>query len=229
MTEALGDRMKRYEDVNRMYLTPRMPLMLRIDGRAFHTFTRGMEKPFDPTLMHWMNATARAVCEEAQNAVCAFTQSDEINVLLVDFRRLESQAWFDGNLQKIVSISAAIASATMTMMADKPAHFDARAFVLPEAEVSNYFLWRQRDWERNSISMLAQSLYSHKELQGKTKSDMHELCFAKGHNWAALHSHLRAGRFICRDENGAWSVAAETPRFALDRAAVERLLVPDAD
>ena len=73
MTEALGDRMKRYEDVNRMYLTPRMPLMLRIDGRAFHTFTRGMEKPFDPTLMHWMNATARAVCEEAQNAVCAFT------------------------------------------------------------------------------------------------------------------------------------------------------------
>ena len=109
-TPGLGDRMKDYENVNRFYLTRRMPLIIRIDGRAFHTFCRGLKKPYDRIFAESMQATALNLCKNIEGCKLAYTQSDEISLLLTDYDELETQAWFDKNLQKIVSISASLAT-----------------------------------------------------------------------------------------------------------------------
>ena len=170
--QSLGDRMKGYEDVSRIYLTRRMPLILRIDGKAFHSFTKRFYKPFDAVLMHTMQRTMVKLCEAIQGCKLGYTQSDEISLLLVDYDKLDTTAWFDKNLQKVVSLSASIATMefnrefvntlTNNDFIDKAdidvynrvagtAMFDSRAFVLPESEVCNYFLWRQQDATRNAI------------------------------------------------------------------------------
>ena len=109
-TPGLGDRMKDYENVNRFYLTRRMPLIIRIDGRAFHTFCRGLKKPYDRIFAESMQATTLNLCKNIEGCKLAYTQSDEISLLLTDYDELETQAWFDKNLQKIVSISASLAT-----------------------------------------------------------------------------------------------------------------------
>lgn len=109
-TPGLGDRMKSYENVNRFYLTRRMPLIIRIDGRAFHTFCRGFKKPYDRIFAESMQATALNLCKNIEGCKLAYTQSDEISLLLTDYDELNTQAWFDKNLQKIVSISASLAT-----------------------------------------------------------------------------------------------------------------------
>jgi tRNA(His) 5'-end guanylyltransferase len=107
---SLGDRMKGYENVSRIYLTRRMPLIIRIDGNAFHTFTKGFAKPFDPIFMQAMQETMQKLCEKIQGCKVGYTQSDEISLLLIDYDNLDTDAWFDKNLQKTVSISASIAT-----------------------------------------------------------------------------------------------------------------------
>lgn len=109
-TPGLGDRMKCYENVNRFYLTRRMPLIIRIDGRAFHTFCRGLKKPYDRIFAESMQDTTLNLCKNIEGCKLAYTQSDEISLLLTDYDELETQAWFDKNLQKIVSISASLAT-----------------------------------------------------------------------------------------------------------------------
>lgn len=109
-TPGLGDRMKEYENVNRFYLTRRMPLIIRIDGRAFHTFCKGFKKPYDKLFAESMQTTALNLCKNVEGCKLAYTQSDEISLLLTDYDELETQAWFDKNLQKIVSISASLAT-----------------------------------------------------------------------------------------------------------------------
>lgn len=108
--KTLGQRMKEYEDVNRFYLTRRTPLIIRIDGRAFHTFCKGFKKPYDRIFAKSMQATAFNLCKNIEGCKLAYTQSDEISLLLTDYDELETQAWFDKNLQKIVSISASMAT-----------------------------------------------------------------------------------------------------------------------
>ena len=108
--DSLGDRMKGYENISRIYLTRRTPIIIRIDGKAFHTFTRGFAKPFDDVLIKSMQDTAKYLCENIMGCKLAYTQSDEISLLLVDYEKLETQAWFDNNLQKIVSIAASMAT-----------------------------------------------------------------------------------------------------------------------
>lgn len=221
---SLGDRMKTYyEDAYRSTLPRRMPVLLRLDGKAFHTFTRGMEKPFDPKFIMSMNAVAIEVCEEAQGAQFAYIQSDEITVLLHNYKRLNSEAWFDNNVQKIVSVSAAIASSAMTRIYGTRALFDARVFVVPEAEVVNAILWRQQDATRNSIQMLARSIFSHKELHKKDNSELQEMCFQAGHNWNDLPTHYRRGRFALRGERG-WTIDNHPPILSADRNYVEKHL-----
>lgn len=109
-TPGLGDRMKYYENVNRFYLTRRMPLIIRIDGRAFHTFCRGLKKPYDRIFAESMQAATLNLCKNIEGCKLAYTQSDEISLLLTDYDELDTQAWFDKNLQKIVSISASLAT-----------------------------------------------------------------------------------------------------------------------
>lgn len=201
--DSLGDRMKNYEDIWRQNLPKRMPVIIRLDGKAFHTYTKNLEKPFSQPMMAAMNQVALSVMDEVQGATFGYTQSDEISILVLNNQKLDSEAWFGNNIQKMVSVAASVASVEMTLLSPtifngstRPALFDARAFVLPPEEVCNYFLWRQRDWNRNSIQMLARSMFSQKELQGKKTNDLHEMCWRAGQNWGNLHSHIKAGRML---------------------------------
>lgn len=108
--DALGDRMKKYEYITRTYLVPRMPVIIRLDGKAFHTFTRCFKKPFDEVLISTMQDTTKYLCENIQGCVLGYTQSDEITLVLVDYKKLNSCAWFDNNIQKMCSIAASMAT-----------------------------------------------------------------------------------------------------------------------
>ncbi len=108
---SLGDRMKNnYENISRYYLTRRTPVIIRIDGKAFHTFTRGFKKPFDDILVKSMQETMKYLCENIQGCVLGYTQSDEISLVLTDYTELTTDAWFGNNLQKMCSVSASMAT-----------------------------------------------------------------------------------------------------------------------
>ena len=108
--DALGNRMKAYEYITRNYLTRRVPVIIRLDGKAFHTFTRGMKKPFDPVLTQAMQQTMKYLCENIQGCVLGYTQSDEITLVLTDYDTIKTDAWFGYNIQKMASISASMAT-----------------------------------------------------------------------------------------------------------------------
>lgn len=108
--DSLGDRMKGYENISRTYLTRRVPVIIRLDGKAFHTFTRGLEKPFDFTLMKVMQLTMQYLCANIQGCVFGYTQSDEITLVLTDYATINTDAWFGYNVQKIASVSASMAT-----------------------------------------------------------------------------------------------------------------------
>lgn len=228
--DSLGDRMKfNYEEAYKIRLPLRMPFIVRIDGSSFHTFTKGMERPFDSRFSEAMMSVAQEVFRRSAGCVLAYGQSDEISFLFHDYKKLGSQAWFSGELQKIVSITAGIASASMTRFYSQKdlAFFDARAFVLPENEVANYFIWRQKDAERNSLSMLAQSYFSSKELHGKKRSDMHDMLHGKGVNWNNEITVQKRGFCIRRTEEGGCFTDTDIPVFTEDRNYIERNLVCD--
>ncbi len=225
--DSIGDRMKaNYEDRYRFSLTRRTPVIMRLDGRAFHTLTRGLEKPFDDSFSNAMNATARFLCSEIQGAKCAYVQSDEISILITDFDTLTTDAWFDYNVQKMTSISAALASVHFTVCwlnDGKHAIFDSRVFNIPKEEVCNYFIWRQLDWLRNSVQMLAQAHFSHKQLHGKNQSAMHDMLHDKGVNWADLPERWKNGTFIVKPAQG-WEPYSDVI-FKEDRLAIEQFFV----
>lgn len=224
--DALGERMKQsYENRFRYMLPRRTYTMLRIDGKAFHTFTRGCTRPYDLTLMHAMDEAAKFLCEEIQGARLAYVQSDEISVLLADFDKITADAWFDGNLQKIVSVSASLATGAFNRVYQKgTAFFDSRAFAIADPiEVANYLIWRQQDAVRNSISMAAQSFYSPKELHGKNTSQQQEMIFQKGQNWNDYPAGFKRGRAIIKQSyefqgelRTRWATG-EPPIFTQDR------------
>jgi tRNA(His) 5'-end guanylyltransferase len=198
--DSLGDRMKRYEDVTRIKLTPRMPTIIRVDGRAFHTYTKSFNKPFDDRIEVAMNYAAEKLISEISGAQLAYIQSDEISVLINDYVRFDTQPWFKKNIQKMVSVAASAATIGFNSQIKhtKDAMFDARAFVLPIEEVCNYFIWRQKDCIRNSVSMLAQSVFSHKELQGKSRKEMMEMLIVANNPWGKLSESRKFGRLrIC--------------------------------
>lgn len=108
--DSLGDRMKNYENISRSYLTRRIPVIIRLDGKAFHTFTRGMKKPFDEILMSAMQETMKRLCESIQGCVFGYTQSDEITLVLTDYEKVTTDSWFGYNIQKMASVSASMAT-----------------------------------------------------------------------------------------------------------------------
>lgn len=201
-TVSLGDRMKgQYEHRTRYMLPRRTYTIIRVDGKAFHSYTKAAKKPFDNNILISMMAGAHQVMKEIQGARFAYIQSDECSFLLADFDKAKTQAWFDGNLQKLVSVSASAFTAGFNVDAaihfGAPATFDSRAFTIPDpVEVENYFLWRQRDWERNSIQMLALTHFSPKQLHRKNHSDIHEMLHGKGVNWADLPMVWKNGYLI---------------------------------
>ena len=182
----MGRIKSNYESRSQTSLTRRVPVIMRIDGKAFHTYTKGLDKPFDKELMNDMDQTAIYLCSKIQGAKCAYVQSDEISILITDYDKLETDAWFDYNVQKMTSISASLATGIFNQLrlqkmvgnefdhSDKYldskylnsnlANFDSRVFNIPKEEVANYFLARQKDAVKNSIASVAQHLYPHKEL-----------------------------------------------------------------
>lgn len=166
ISAVLGDRMKGYEALHRTVLPRRAYTLLRLDGRAFHTYLRDADKPFDMQFVADMQAVAEALCGEIGGAVFAYTQSDEISLLITDFDSVRTQPWFGGVTAKVLSVSASLATAVLnTRRPGRLALFDARVFTLPDpVEVANYFLWRQRDAVRNSLSMAARTHFSQKRL-----------------------------------------------------------------
>lgn len=197
-----------YENAYRIKLTRRTPVIIRVDGKAFHTLTRKCEKPFDEFFHNCMFNAMESLCKEIQGAKCAYMQSDEISILISDFDTIRTGAWFDYNLQKLVSVSASIASLAFWNIwqhehgGGPMSVFDARAFNIPKDEVKNYFIWRQIDWIRNSVSMLAQAHYSHRDLLNKNQADMHEMLHWKEVNWADLDDAWKNGTFLFKWESG---------------------------
>lgn len=220
--DSLGDRMKNnYENRSKTYLVRRTPVIIRLDGKAFHTFTKGMKKPYDEIFHNTMNATMKYLCENIQGCKLGYTQSDEITLLLTDYDTLDTDAWFDNNVQKLCSVSASMATMAfnkflneyytealfelncpitadeyMTTLKNKlnSAMFDSRCFNVPEDEVTNCFIWRQQDATRNAIQMLGQCNFSHKELQGKSCNDIQDmLMLQKGINFNDMPTEFKRG------------------------------------
>ena len=211
MHDSLGERIKtQYEHRTRYLLPRRTYTVIRVDGKAFHTLTRGCQRPFDAELMVFMDETARAMCEGIQGARLAFVQSDEISVLLSDFDTPTTDAWFDGGVQKIASISASMATAAFNRYwalhtcqrlhstYQPPALFDSRVFTIPDREeVLNYLVWRQQDATRNSIQMAAQAYFSPAQLHGKNVQELQEMLFTeKQINWNDYPVGCKRGRLV---------------------------------
>ncbi len=233
--DDLGDRMKdNYENIFRVLLPRRMPMIIRVDGKAFHTLTSNMKRPFDDGMIDAMTYTAKYLCENIQNAKLAYVQSDEISVLLTDYDRLATEAWFDRNLQKMVSVSAAFATLAFNKKIvdhypDKAGVFDSRAFVVPREEVCNYFLWRQNDATRNSVQMLARANFSHKDLHKLNNSDIQDkLMLEKGINWNDCPTHKKRGACVKKIGEG-WAVDFEPPIFSRERGYINDLLEPEEE
>lgn len=200
---SLGDRMKGYEEAVGPVLLRRTPVIIRVDGKAFHTFTKRItpetdqfhqDGHFSHSLHKVMIRTAAEACREMQNVVLAYTQSDEISFLLKDWNNHDTQQWFDGKVQKIVSVTASMITAYFNDSWDEwfpaagsgRAFFDARAFNVPQHDVDNYFIWRQRDMLRNSVNYVARQYFSHKQLHGKNRQQVIEMLATEhGVDWEA--------------------------------------------
>lgn len=235
--DELGKRMKEfYEGISKTKLMRRCPVAIRLDGKAFHTFTRNFQKPFDEVLIKSMQETMKYLCENIQGCVLGYSQSDEITLILVDYKKLDSAAWFDYEVQKLCSIAASMATmafnkrfaenyldylATLepdftnnsdiekwrknvsayNSASDKGAMFDCRCFNIPKEEVTNLIYWRQLDATRNSIQMVGQSNFSHKELQNKSCNDIQDMLMTqKGINWNDFPVYQKRGSCCIKED-----------------------------
>jgi tRNA(His) 5'-end guanylyltransferase len=251
--DSLGDRIKNnYENRAKTYLLRRTPVIIRLDGCHFHSFSSGFVKPFDKRLMKSMQETTLELCKNIQGCVFGYTQSDEITLVLVDYNKLDTDAWFDYNVEKICSVAASMCTLYFNRIfhqkirdfvnehakvVNNPqeygeelsesigkliqkyqkaveigATFDARCFNVPISEVVNAVLWRQQDCSRNSISSLAQSYFSHKQLEGKNGSQKQYMLMQEyGINWDNLSTVEKYGTAIIKNDEGKWIIDTEMP------------------
>lgn len=218
----LGSRMKEYENATGNTLPRYLPMVIRVDGRAFHTLLHGADKPYDAVVAEYMGYVAQALCAEIDGAVLAYQQSDEVSVLACAYSDYRTQPWFGGRVQKIASISAAIATQAFANYADavglvRSGQFDARVFALPNVvEVANYFAWRQRDAMRNSKIMTARAHFSHSEIQGLNGLELEEkLLRERGITWDHYPEAFRYGQVCVRHE-----IDAVSARWRIEPAPV---------
>lgn len=228
MTDGIGDRIKKYEKVWDLKLTPRSCLFIRIDGKAFHSFTAGCDKPFDQRLIDTMVGAMVKTADQMMGFKVAYHQSDEVTFMLSDFDTFQTQGWFNYELQKIVSISASLFTAEFNRLwgGDKQALFDSRAFIVPTDDWPNVFIWRQRDWERNSVQMLARAHFSHKQCVDKKLSQLHELLSTKGVNWAELSDQHKNGTTLIEDELTCHKMEYSELKAAVKLSSEDILLNP---
>lgn len=252
--DSLGDRMKRYESTTQTHLLRRTPVIIRIDGKAFHTFTKCLptydeslkQGPYSVKMQQVMAFTCKVLFQKIQNVQLIYSQSDEISILLKDWDTHETQQWFDGNLQKLTSVSASIATASFnhlfssevrrrTPSVNEFAYFDSRAFNVPEAEVVNYFIWRQQDASRNSVQMWGRHFFSHKQLHEKNNSEIQDMLMEQhGVNWNDIPTWQKRGFAVYRNPNPIASdspsyVDTEIPIFTQDRNFISRYLAAEEE
>ena len=266
--DNLGDRMKfYYENTPKTRLMRRNPVIIRIDGKAFHTFTRGFQRPFDNILIESMQETMKYLCENIQGCKLGYCQSDEISLLLTDYENINTSAWFDYEVQKMCSVAASMATMAFNKFFAKAvidglyaafnlndtewderlqniyhpkidsAMFDARVFSIPKDEVCNCFIWRQQDATRNSIQMVGQANFSHKELQGKSCNDIQDmLMLEKNINWNDFPTVKKRGSCCAKTgvntvvdvktgekkERLTWEIDKEIPIFTQDRNYIDK-------
>lgn len=263
INDALGSRMKSYyEEIPKTKLMRRTPVAIRIDGKAFHTFTRGFKKPFDDILIESMEETMLYLCKNIQGCVLGYHQSDEITLILIDYKRLDSEAWFDYEVQKLCSISASMATMKFNQIFTQKVYnyasvnakhnleenkeyskalvkagltgamFDARCFNIPREEVTNLIYWRELDAMRNSIQMVGQANFSHKQLDKKNQEAIKKMLKdEKGIDWERdFATCYKRGTCCVRDYNGQWYVDTEIPIFkGEDRTYIEQLIQQEED
>lgn len=243
--DSLGDRMKEnYENRAKTYLVRRMPVIIRIDGKAFHSFTKSFKRPYDEVFHNAMNQTLKYLCENIQGCKLGYTQSDEITLVLTDYDTLTTDAWFGYAVQKMCSVSASMATMAFSQAFEmaienavdisavqcnwylaalsRGAMFDSRCFNIPEEEVTNCLIWRQQDATRNAIQMLGQCNFSHKELQDKSCNDIQDMLMTqKGINFNDMPVEFKRGVCCRKDQDGKWVLDKEPPVFTQDREYVE--------
>lgn len=244
MKDSLGDRMKEnYEDRAKTYLTRRTPVIIRLDGKAFHSFTRGFRRPYDVVFHRAMNNTMLYLCSNIQGCKFGYTQSDEISLLLTDYGTLNTDAWFGYAVQKMCSVAASMATAAFNYYFAREvelvdweeqsyisklrqnlyfAMFDARCFNIPESEVANCFIWRQNDATRNAIRSLGQCYFSDRDLHGKSNSEVQEMLMSiHGINFDDMLVAFKRGVCCVRAGLG-WTIDMEPPVFTQDREYIEK-------
>ena len=240
-----------YENRSKTYLMRRENVIIRIDGCHFHTFTKGLKKPYDSLFIEVMQRTTKSLCESIQGCKFGYVESDEISLLLTDYDTLKTDAWFDYSVQKICSVAASMAAMffnrhlkerawqefddkdyyiTLLKKIELGGYFDARAFNLPEHEVVNYFIWRQNDATRNSIQGLAQANFSQKQLQGLNNSQLQDkLHEEKGINWNDCKTVEKRGSAVIKimdpiTGRSKWTVDTEMPIISQNKDYIENIL-----
>lgn len=253
VADKIGDRFKEYyENRSKTYLTRRTAVIIRIDGCHFHTFCRGLQKPFDPIFIKTMQETTKSLCENIQGCKIGYVESDEISLLLTDYDTIQTDAWFNYSVQKICSVSASMAALffnkywqkniaefnstdkeyyeVLKNKSELGAYFDARAFNLPKEEVTNYFIWRQNDATRNSIQSLAQANFSQKQIHSLNNSQLQDkLHEEKGINWNDCKTVEKRGSCVIHvfDKSinrSKWIIDEEIPIFTQNRDYIENIL-----
>lgn len=246
--DSLGQRMKEYEAVTTgLRLVPKEVIIIRLDGKAFHTFTKGMERPFDTLLANAMATATLELCKDTQTCVFGYTQSDEITLVLKIPDRIKSQSYLDNKLHKQISLSASkLTNKFMqTFIAESEnrhriglwsleelnryrqkyfkAEFDSRVFNIPEWDVINNIIWRQKDAIRNSIEGLGQYHFSSKELYKKSCNDiLNMLVSEKGVDWNDLPTRFKRG-IACykiyspQYKRGKWALDTSMPVITENR------------
>lgn len=209
--EKLGDKHKKYEAFTESVLMPWLPVVVRLDGRSFHTFTKGLKRPYDARMSEVMIETTKYLLDKT-GADIGYCQSDEITIAFSNeygTGNEECTMMFSGRVQKIVSIFASIASVRFNqLIAEKipeKSHlmpvFDARVFQYPSlALAAETFLWRETDATRNSLSMAVQSLYNHKDCMGAGFKKKHDMLYAKGVNWNDYPAFFKRGTYVAKRE-----------------------------
>lgn len=207
MKDQIGDRIKMYENIEcaRRFI-PLLPIYIRLDGKCFSSFTRNMNRPYDKRLSELMRETTKYLVKES-GAVIGYTQSDEISLILYS-DSIVNQVYFDGKIQKLVSILASQCTAYFNSHLgdyfsdmNKMAIFDCRCFQLPSLmEAVNVLVWRELDATRNSLSMATRHYYSHKEMMNKKSSEMHNMLMYKMVNWNDYPTFFKRGTYIKKEE-----------------------------
>lgn len=249
MSDEFGDRMKMYEQLAQQEFLPLAPIVARIDGRAFSKFTRDLERPFCKQLHDLMVQTTRHLVEET-GALIGYTQSDEIS-LVWQQRDFNTQIWFGGKIQKMVSQLAA--QATGIFNAKLPAYlpskvdkegwsfpsFDARCWSLPnQVEATNAILWREQDATKNSVSQACRAYFSHKQMENLGRAAQMDLLMTKGINWNDYPAWAKRGSYVGRktikrpytvvelEQLPPKHKAHSDPNFEIERTYVQVLDVP---